>query len=103
MTSSAAATSLGPSTRRLWLVRTTPGAYGRSGLRVRRPGGLWTTSVAGMRPRSRTGSAALTVAVAMLLTGCGDGAPKDDGPDRATAACRAQWKELGQQVQGNDE
>src|SRR4051812_23127092 len=106
MTSSPAATSLGPSTRRLWLVRTTPGAYGRSPQRVRRSARSWTTSVTGMASRSgitRTAlAAALSVAVVVLLAGCGDDKPTR-GPDPATAACRGHWKDLRQQVSGHDE
>ena len=44
------------------------------------------------------------VALAVLLSGCGSNdAAEDDGPDQKTAACRDEWKDLGKQVQGNDQ
>ena len=39
----------------------------------------------------------------LLLAGCGDdGKSTDDGPSKASLACRSEWKDLGKQVQGND-
>lgn len=47
--------------------------------------------------------AALGVALVLLVAGCGGTATKSDGPDKATVACRGQWKDLGKQVRGNDQ
>jgi hypothetical protein len=38
----------------------------------------------------------------LLAAGCG-GDATSDGPDKATAACRGQWQDLGKQVRGNDQ
>jgi hypothetical protein len=43
------------------------------------------------------------VTLVLLLTGCGGGDAKSDGPDKSTVACRGQWKDLGKQVRGNDQ
>ncbi len=46
---------------------------------------------------------AVGAALALLLAGCGsDSKSADDGPDEATQACRAEWKDLGKVSQGND-
>ena len=57
------------------------------------------------RPRARVARTAVTgVALAVLLSGCGSNdAAEDDGPDQKTAACRDEWKDLGKNVQGNDQ
>lgn len=57
------------------------------------------------RPPARAGCAALAgVALALLLAGCGGGAKAaDHGPSKDTLACRGEWKDLGKQVQGNDQ
>lgn len=39
----------------------------------------------------------------LLVVGCGGNDTTSDGPDKATAACRGQWKDLGKQVRGNDQ
>ena len=39
----------------------------------------------------------------LLLAGCGSDDTKSNAPDKATAACRSQWKDLGKQVRGNDQ
>jgi hypothetical protein len=39
----------------------------------------------------------------LLVAGCGGGSSKGDGPDKAIAACRGQWKDLASQVRGNDQ
>ena len=39
-----------------------------------------------------------------LLAACGsDPKPKDTGPSKETLACRAEWKDVGKQVRGNDQ
>jgi hypothetical protein len=38
----------------------------------------------------------------LLLAGCGSTATKDDQPSKAVQACRGEWKDLGDQVRGND-
>ncbi len=39
----------------------------------------------------------------LLVAGCGSDDTKSDAPDKATAACRSQWKDLGTQVRGTDQ
>ena len=39
----------------------------------------------------------------LLVGGCGSDEAKADAPSKATTACRGQWKDLGQQVRGNDQ
>jgi hypothetical protein len=56
-----------------------------------------------MDPRARTGSVALGATLVLLLAGCGSTEGKDTGPDQATTTCRGHWKDLGEQVRGNDE
>jgi hypothetical protein len=56
-----------------------------------------------MHPPARTGRAAIAVALVLLVTGCGSDEKKADGPDKATVACRGQWKDLAKQVRGNDQ
>jgi hypothetical protein len=43
------------------------------------------------------------VALVLLLGACGSDDQEGDSPDKATSACRGQWKDLGKQVRGNDE
>jgi hypothetical protein len=43
------------------------------------------------------------VAVVLLVAGCGSDHATSKGPDKATVACRGQWKDLGKQVRGNDQ
>jgi hypothetical protein len=43
------------------------------------------------------------VALVLLVGGCGSDEAKADAPSKATTACRGQWKDLGQQVRGNDQ
>jgi hypothetical protein len=56
-----------------------------------------------MDPRARTGSVALGATLVLLLAGCGSADRKETGPDQATTTCRGHWKDLGEQVRGNDE
>ena len=39
----------------------------------------------------------------LLVGGCGSDEAKAGAPSKATTACRGQWKDLGQQVRGNDQ
>ena len=55
-----------------------------------------------MRPRALTGRALIGVVLALVVAGCGDSDKDDDGPSKAAVACRAQWKDLGEKVRGND-
>jgi hypothetical protein len=43
------------------------------------------------------------MALVLLIGGCGSDDHEGDSPDKATSACRGQWKDLGQQVRGNDQ
>lgn len=51
------------------------------------------------------GSLAAGVVLLLLPTACGAGpaTTSSDEPSKATRACRAEWKDLGTQVQGKDE
>lgn len=66
----------------LWLVRTTPGAYGRN------------ARLTGMHPRARIPHAALGMALALVLLACGGTTPGEDEPSEAAQACRDSWKKL---------
>jgi hypothetical protein len=59
------------------------------------------------RPRARAGRATVAgVTLALLLAGCGSNEKKvvrDEGPSKETLACRGEWKDLGQEVEGRDE
>jgi hypothetical protein len=39
----------------------------------------------------------------LLLAGCGGNEPTSKKPDKATVACRGEWKDLGARVRGNDQ
>ena len=56
------------------------------------------------RPSVRAGRAAVAgAALALLLTACGSGGGSDDeGPSKATVACRSDWSDLSKQVKGRD-
>jgi hypothetical protein len=56
-----------------------------------------------MHPPARVWRAATAVALVLLLAGCGSKDSSGNGPDKATLACRGQWKDLGKQVRGNDQ
>ena len=58
-----------------------------------------------MRSRALAGRALIGVVLALVLAACGSDDQSDnddDGPSKAALACRDQWKDLGQQVRGND-
>lgn len=57
------------------------------------------------RPRARVGRAAAFLSCVVVLTGCGSAATDSAEAEDVTPevrACRAEWKELGQQVRGRD-
>jgi hypothetical protein len=56
-----------------------------------------------MHRRARVSRAVLGAVLVVVVAGCGSDGTTEDGPSKATVACRGQWKDLGKQVQGNDE